>query len=192
MEKSIYTILTFLLLTQLVNYKVFGQIKKGDLLVSSGMTIVNFSEGPRRANSTYTSPISIMKQISPNIGGGINTELDTYSTWYRRYKSYSADLFIRVYPLEKVKFFPFLQLSSGLGKNKTDSYYINGEETYRNSFFRITPSFGTQLLVTKNLGFEIDIQHQTEIGFKKEMLYNYLPVSELKLDLKAFYRFSKK
>ena len=190
MKKTIYTILSFLVIFQITNYKVIAQIQKGDLLVSSGMTAINFSEGNGKFSTRNYSPISLMKMVSPKLGIGVDLEKDKFSTWFSHFNSTSVDLFSRIYPLEKKRFIPFLQTSVGFGKKKSDMVVINAEK-YSTNYFKLVPSFGTQFFITKNLGLEMNIIYQIEKSIKNDIWNDYLPMTEVKLDLKAFYRFSK-
>jgi hypothetical protein len=199
--KKIYIIL----LLSLIVLKSNAQLKKGDLLLSTGLTVTNLTTSSFPSKTFKLQPIQVLKLVTDNIGVGLTLGYFYDKIGILTTKEFSTNLNLRAFIKSNSVLNPYGQISGGLGLinsslklkdlqiDPLDPLFSQNQES-KGLSFNYSPALGTLIFISKRFGADLNYQYFiNSLNFTKSNIGS--PKSKLKesrINLSVFLFFKKK
>ncbi|AFK05482.1 hypothetical protein Emtol_0210 (plasmid) [Emticicia oligotrophica DSM 17448] len=199
--KKIYIIL----LLSLIVFKSNAQLKKGDLLLSTGLTVTNLTTSPFPSKTFKLQPIQVLKLVTDKIGVGLSMGYFYDKIGIVTTKEFSTNINLRTFIKSNSVIKPYGQISGGLGRinssynlkdyqiDPLDPMFSQNHESKGHSF-NFSPTLGTLIFISKRFGADLNYQYSiNNLNFtKSNMGSTKSKLKESRINLSLFFSFKKK
>lgn len=199
--KKIYILLTLFFIVLKSN----AQLEKGDLLLSTGLTLTNLKTPHFPTKTIKLQPLQVMKLLNANVGVGLTLGYFYDKLGVATTKEFSTNINLRAFIKNNSALKPYGQISGGFGLTNSsinlggdlidplDPIFSQDQESKGHSF-NFSPALGTLIFISKKFGADLNYQYFINNPYftKSNMGSTKSKLKESRINLSLFFFFKKK